>query len=143
MSFEEKIKQMKTKMFEIISTEEITYLKDIDKRIKINKYGKFNYYKIYDFNHSKIWNFIYKLEENKVYTLIPFLSKNDRPDEPYIVLSQQILITYNSNPILLTKFINNKINETFDLYNINKIEDITIIFKFKSVKINFNEHNSF
>jgi len=143
MSFEEKIKQMKTKMFEIISTEEITYLKDIDKRIKINKYGKFNYYKIYEFNHKKIWNFIYELEENKVYTLIPFISKNDRPDEPTIMLSQQILITYNSNPILLTKYINNKINETFDLYNIEMIEDIKIIFKFKSIEIKFNEHNSF
>ena len=134
---------MKIKMFNFISTKEITYLKDLDKRIKINKYGKFNYYKIYEFNHSKFWNFISELEDNKVYTLIPFISKNDRPNEPYIVLSQQILIIYNTNPMILTKFIDNKIIDTINLYNINKIEDAIIIFKFKSVKIEFNEHNSF
>jgi len=134
---------MKNKMFDIISTKEITYLKDFDRRIHINKYGKFNYYKIYNFNHSKIWNFIYELEEDKVYTLIPFLSANDRPDEPYIILSQQILVTYNSNPVLLTNYINNKISDTINLYNINKLEDVTIIFKFKKVEINFNKHVSF
>jgi len=35
MTFQEKVKEMQTKMFEIISTKEITYLKDLDKRIKI------------------------------------------------------------------------------------------------------------
>ena len=48
-----------------------------------------------------------------MYTLILFISKNDRPDEPYIVLSQQILITYNSNPLLLTNYINNSIFRIF------------------------------
>src|ERR1700704_1512004 len=134
MSFEENIQEMNIKMFKIISTKEINYLKDLDKRIHINKYGKFNHYKIY--------NFIYELEEDKVYTLIPFISKNDRPDEPYIILSQQILVTYNSNPVLLTNYINNKISDTINLYNINKLE-VTIIFKFKKLKFNFNEHNSF
>jgi hypothetical protein len=52
------------------------------------------------------------------------------------------LVTYNSNPVLLTNYINNKINDTINLYNINKLE-VTIIFKYKSVEIKFNEHNSF
>jgi len=45
---------MKIKMFEIISTKEITYLKDLDNRIRINKYGKFNYYKLNELSNSKI-----------------------------------------------------------------------------------------
>ena len=53
MSFEQKLQEMKIKMFEIISTKEITYLKDLDNRIYIDKFGKFNYYKIYNFNHKK------------------------------------------------------------------------------------------
>jgi len=142
MTFKQKLQEMNIKMFNIISTKEITYLKELDKRIQIDKKGKFNYYKIFDFNHSKIWNFIYKIEENKVYTLIPFISKNDRPDEPYIILSQQILITYNSNPLLITNYINNKINDTINLYNINRLEAV-IIFKYKQVEINFNKYNSF
>jgi len=142
MTFQDKINEMKTKMFDIISTKEITYLKDLDKRIKINKFGKFNYWRIYEDRNSKVWQFLSELEDNKVYTLILMFSKNNRPDEPYITLSQQILITSKSNSLLMTYFINNKLKETINLYNISELEGI-IIFKFKPVKINFNEHNTF
>jgi hypothetical protein len=43
MTFQEKVKEIQTKMFDIISIKEITYLKDLDKRIKLNLYGRFNY----------------------------------------------------------------------------------------------------
>jgi hypothetical protein len=78
-----------------------------------------------------------------VYTLIPFISANDRPDEPYIILSQQILITDKSSILLFSDYINNKIIDTINLYNINNLENITFIFKYKSIKINFNESKSF
>jgi hypothetical protein len=54
MTINQKVQEMIKKMFEIISTKEITYLKDLDKRININKYGKYYHYKIYEFNNSKI-----------------------------------------------------------------------------------------
>jgi hypothetical protein len=54
MNFNEKVKQMNKLMFDIISKKEITYLKDLDKRININKYGKFYYYKMNEFNNSKV-----------------------------------------------------------------------------------------
>ncbi len=143
MKFEENIQQMNNKMFEIISTKEITYLKDLDKRININKYGKFNYYKLNEISNSKIWNFLHELDDNKVYTLIPFISANDTPDEPYIILSQQILITHNSNTLLIANYINNKIIDTINLYHITKLEEVKIIFKYKPIKFKFNEFKSF
>ena len=142
MNFNEKVKEMNKIMFNIISTKDITYLKDLDKRINFNKYGKFNYWKLYELNNSKIWQILYELDDNKVYTLIPMFSKNNRPDEPYIILSQQILVTSNSNSILLFEYINNKIINTIDLYNIKDLEGV-FIFKYKEVKIKFNELNSF
>lgn len=142
MTFQEKVKEMQTKMFEIISTKEITYLKDLDKRIKINKYGKFNYWKIYESRNSKILQFFSQLEDNKVYIIIPMFSKNDRPDEPFITLSQQFLVTSNSNSLLTSDFVNNKIQDTINLYNIKELEGV-LIFKYKQVEINFEEYNSF
>jgi len=138
MTFNEKVKEIQTKMFDIISTKEITYLKDLDKIIKLNKYGRFNYWRIYEITNSKIWAFLNELEDNRVYTLIPYISANDRPDEPFIVLSQQILITSNSNSLLLCDYINNKIYNTKNLYNITELEGV-LIFKFKQVKIEFND----
>jgi hypothetical protein len=75
--------------------------------------------------------------------LIPLISANNRPDEPYIILSQQILITNNSNSLLISEYINNKIIDTMNLYNINSLENTTLIFKYKSIKINFNEYDKF
>jgi hypothetical protein len=138
MTFQEKVKEIQTKMFDIISTKNITYLKDLDKRIKLNLYGKFHYWRIYEIRNYKIWSFLSNLEDNKVYTLIPYISANDRRDEPYIVLSQQILITSNSNINLLTEFITNNINNTKYLYNITELEGV-IIFKYKQVKIDFQD----
>ena len=137
MSLQDKIKEMQTKMFEIISTKEITYLKDLDKRIKLNLYGRFNYWRIYEIRNSKFWSFLNELEDNKVYTLIPYISANDRPDEPFIVLSKQILITSNSNSLLLQDYINSKILNTVNLYNITELNGV-LIFKYKSVKIEFH-----
>nr|YP_009715270.1 hypothetical protein [Russula subnigricans]QGK88076.1 hypothetical protein [Russula subnigricans] len=106
MNFNEKIKLMNNKLFELISTEEITYLKDLDGRISLNKDGKFNYHKISEINVNKTWSYLYELEDNSIYTLIPLFSSQDRSDDPYIILSKQILITNNSSSLLLTKFIN-------------------------------------
>lgn len=136
MTFQDKVKQMQTKMFEIISTKEITHLKDLDKRIKLNLYGKFYYWRIYEIKNSKILSFLNELEDNKVYTLIPYISANDKTNEPFIVLSQQILITSNSNSLLINDYINDKIKDTINLYNITELEGV-LIFKYKQVKIEF------
>lgn len=144
MSFEQKLELLKTKMFEIISTKQITFLKELDNRITINKFGKFYFHKFLEITSSNIWRFfLYRLDENKVYTLIPFISANNKPDEPYIILSQQILITTKSDPILISKYINNKISDAVDLYNIQNLNDLNIIFKYKQVEISFEENNKF
>jgi len=54
MTFEQKIQQLKTKMFDVISIKEITFLKDLDTRISINKNGKFYYHKFLETNSSNI-----------------------------------------------------------------------------------------
>jgi len=53
MNLKEKLELMKTKMFELISTKEITLLKELDNRIKINKFGKY-YYKNLHLHYSNI-----------------------------------------------------------------------------------------
>lgn len=142
MTFKEKIELMKTKMFDLISTKEITFLNELDKRIKINKFGKF-YYKNLEFGYTEIWRFLLELEDNKVYVIIPLLSKNSRPDQPYIVLSHQILITNNSKAMLLAKYISSKFNEVTDLYGITDPDNLSLVFKYKQININFNEHSKF
>jgi hypothetical protein len=68
----------------------------MDKRIDINKFGKFYCYNCSELDGNTVWRFLNELEFNRIYTFIPFISVNSRPDEPYIILSQQILVSSNS-----------------------------------------------
>jgi len=88
MTFKDKLELIQTKMFELISTKEITLLKELDNRIKINKFGKYNYKNLH-LHYSNIWRFLNDLESNKIYVIIPLLSRNSRPDQPYILLPSE------------------------------------------------------
>jgi len=143
MNFEQKIQEMNNKMFDILSTKEISFLNDLDTRIKIIKDGKFKYYKMLYLELDDIKNFLNNLDHDKIYTLIPFISVNNRSDEPYTVLSRQILITRNSKPVLINNYANNKINKAFELFNSDIKNSYYTIFKYKQVKINFKEFSSF
>jgi hypothetical protein len=44
MTFQDKLKELKQEIFNLISTKEITFLYKLDKRIDVNRLGKFNYY---------------------------------------------------------------------------------------------------
>jgi hypothetical protein len=152
MNFQEKIESLKNNIFKLISTKELTFLKDLDKRILINKKGKF-YYKSNNYNYNyedflelnpyNIARFFKDLDDKKIYTLIPFITINNRINEPYIILSQQILITNNSNTLLISNYINTKIEQSFDLFNINELPKFNIILKYKQVDIEFQEYKNF
>jgi hypothetical protein len=150
MSFQEKIQQLKDNIFKLISTKEITFLKDLDRRITIIKIGKFYYntnnYNFEDFfelNPNNTSRFLKQLNDNKIYTLIPFISINNKIDEPYMILSPQILVTNHSNGLLISDYINIKIEQSFDLFNIYKLARFNIIFKYKQIEFEFEQHKKF
>jgi hypothetical protein len=59
---------------------------------------------------------------------------NNRPNEPYIILSQQILVTRKSSSQLIALYLNRKIQSAINLYHIQQLE-FFITFKYKEVEI--------
>jgi|GEM_PF-2533937 hypothetical protein len=94
----------------LISTKEITLLKELNKHIHINKQGKFSYKNIPSLQFMAIINFINKLEDGEIYTIIPMISMFGKDNDPYIVISKQILLTKHSSPQLIYDFINYKLD---------------------------------
>ena len=45
--------------------------------------------------------------------------------------------------MLIAKYLEAKINETEDLYGIDDIDNLNLVFKFKEINIEFNEHIKF
>jgi hypothetical protein len=69
MTFQQKLELMKTKMFDLISNKEITFLKDLDKKIIINKNGHYKYFKCRELCNNNILKYLNQLEDNKIYIL--------------------------------------------------------------------------
>lgn len=93
-------------LLQLISRNSITLLKDLDKHIFIIKEGKFNYKNIPSLQFNGVKNFIDKLEEGQIYTVIPLISMFGKDNDPHIVLSKQLLVTKYSNPQLIYDFLN-------------------------------------
>lgn len=147
MTFQEKIQQLKQKMFDAISTKDISFLWNLDKRIDVNKFGKFSYHNFIEFDSGEMVRFLSDLEIGKIYAVIPILSKNVTPDEPFIVLSQTFLITIKSNHRIILEYINQKIFDSEDWYSIERYKtgesDLRVTFKYKEVKFDYKEFSQF
>jgi hypothetical protein len=143
MNYNQKVLEMNQKLFDLISVKEISFINEIDYRIDIIKNGKFKHYRFFCIDEYHIKNFLNNLDDNKVYSLIPFISINQRIDQPYMVLSQTILVTKQSNHLLIYNYLHNKIDDFVNLFNIDSLNAYYTIFKYKSVEINFNEYIKF
>ena len=120
------------------SNNQITLLKDINKIIKTDKNGKFSYFYIPNFQINEIKNFINKLEVDSLYTLIPMISIYGKDEEPYLILSKQILVTNYSNHLTISNFISNQLEIALNDFNFKLDRKYHfLIFKFKKINVLF------
>lgn len=118
------------------TTTKISFLKDINKDIYINKSWKFYYFKIFRIDLDHISNFIYNLKDNEIYIINPIISINCQSTHPHVNLSEQFLITNESNPILINDFL----LDQFQLFRTQfEFHDdfYFLILKYKIVKLNY------
>lgn len=76
-----------------ISTNDISFLTDLNKTIDVDKKGKSYYFKMYRINKEEIDNFILNLDDDKIYLINPLISKHGKYSDPYINLSRQFLVS--------------------------------------------------
>lgn len=127
-----------------MSITNITYLKDIIP----NKFFLFSNYEsvfLYFTDIIEIKQFLQELEMDKVYVVtfelvVSDLIDTERP--PVIVLAEPILITKNSRPLLISKFIRNQIIRADDNYGL----DYNLLMEMKGNNLNppyiFIKYNS-
>jgi hypothetical protein len=131
-----------TQILSIISTNEITMLKDIDNVITINKNGKFKYFHIPSADKLGFINFISKLENEAVYTVIPLISMLAKDNEPHIILSKQILVANNSSAKIIHDYFTLKLDQAILDFGITNLENANyyyLILKYKKVHFDFSK----
>lgn len=118
-----------------ISIRDISFVFEVNKKIDINKFDKPYYFEMFRIELDYITNFINNLRDNEVYLINPKISIN-HTSNPYLSLSNQFLVTNNSNPELITNFLNFRLDiarEDFKFVN----DYYWLIFKYKRVELNY------
>jgi hypothetical protein len=60
---------------------------------------------------------------------------NNKHDEPSVILSQQILVTRNSNSQIIALYLNRKIQSAINSFKMNNLEEFFVTFKYKEIDI--------
>ena len=124
-----------------ISTNNITFLGDLDRSTYIEKNERSMYVKIPDFCLNKLDNFILSLEFNNIYILNPSLSITCNSQHPIVCLSRPFLITNNSNSKLIHDYLHNQsliFYKQFDAY-IASEKICYLLFNYKKTVIKIKE----
>lgn len=127
------------KFLKLISVNDITFLSDIHKDFFIDKSSKSEHFYIQSFEMDYFKDFIFNLDSNSLYTVIPLISINHDVDRPYLVLSKSILITKYSNYDEFHRYILTKYRNTKEDFGITNVKNLTIIFKVKRVKFDISQ----
>jgi hypothetical protein len=128
------------KFIENLCTKQIDFISNIPKEIYIDKRGQALYFKMFGLEINKINNFIYNISDNEVLLIIPFITKTNTIKDPYICLSSQFLLSNNSDPILIYRFLSEQLNKAYEDYMIDhdKLE-YSLYFKHKKVNLTYKE----
>jgi hypothetical protein len=87
------------------------------------------------------YNFITNLNSNSLYTVIPMISINNNPNEPYMVLSRSILVSKYSSYRMIQYYIYAKYLKSLEDFGIDNLEDYTLVFKYKKVRLDIDQIN--
>jgi len=120
----------------LISSKDITFMSDIPKTLLVDKSGEFKLLANLNFEPKWTREFLTSLKSESLYTLTPFWSVTGNKDEPYFILSKQLLVTKYSDPTKVNKFLASKLVNTIEQFGItNRIEIYHLIFKYKEIKV--------
>jgi hypothetical protein len=126
---------MNLELLKNTSNNKITFLSDINHYVEKNKSGKFKYFINYNFDIKLIKEFIDTLNPFSLYVMIPLISKTGKLNDPYIILSKQILITEFSNYITVNEFLAEQLNTFLTDFELREIDNYFLIFKYKKISL--------
>jgi hypothetical protein len=101
----------------------------------------FNYKNIPYFQQIHILNFINRLDDNSIYTIIPLISIFGKDDDPYIIISKQILVGKFSSSEVIYDHLYDRMLIAIQQFGINNLENgnkFYLVFKYKKIYLDFN-----
>ena len=115
-----------------ISQTKITFLADIHRSFHLDKSNKYFYFDLIGWREEQISNFLQLIvKDNELCLVFPFISTTRNPSDAYLRLSDQFLVTNNSNTKLISNYIDNQWNNS--QFQISEGTPAHLYFKYKKV----------
>jgi hypothetical protein len=122
-----------------VSSTKVNFLSDINKGLFINKFNKSNYFSIRFNDKINYLNFINSLDGLSLYMVVPIISITGNPNKLYMVLGRSFLVTSYSSTEIVYNYIIDQYTEASEEYNLEKLEDYIITFKYKKIIIDLDQ----
>lgn len=116
-----------------ITKTHISFLSTIDKNLQIDKSKKYYYFNLYSWRLEIITRFISEIKDNDIYLIFPFITTTKRPNDAYLRLSDQFLVTNESNPKLISDYLESQWN--YSGFEFSEDTQAWLYFKYKKVFI--------
>ena len=127
------------RIYDLISTKNITFIRDIQPNVKVCGEGQYKFYdsKFTQFeliNINEINNFLNLIDNDSIYQLILFISPLKTNENPWLTLSKIFLVTKFSNASLITDYINNQYKKAYFDFRMNPTH-VTLTIKYRKVTL--------
>jgi hypothetical protein len=83
-------------------------MKDLNDFFSVSPRGKYKYFSTYSYDVQHLVDFLQLLDEDTIYIVIPFISKEGRLNDPFLILSRQILVTKSSSIDVIRTYLFNQ-----------------------------------
>lgn len=114
----------------------VTYLSEQVANKKLFKIGYYHFFKIPNLELGGLKDFLQILDFNKAYVVLPLLASEQTIGEgPILSLSKQLLVTRNSNPVIISNFLFTQIELACMNYGMDNIGNYTVVFKFRPISL--------
>jgi hypothetical protein len=114
----------------------VTFLSEQVQNKKLFKIGYYHFFKIPQLELDVLKDFLQILDFNKAYIVLPILTTPGTTGSDAILsLSKQILVTRDSNPIIISNFLMNQIEMACSNYGIENLENFLVVFKFRPLSL--------
>src|SRR5579859_2389009 len=118
------------------SNKNITFLSEQVGNKKLFQILYYHFFKIPNLELGILKYFLQILDFNKAYIVLPILATSETTGSgPILSLSKQILVTRDSNPLMIRNFLLTQIEMACSNYGIADLGNYTVVFKFRPIAL--------
>jgi hypothetical protein len=124
-------------LYNSLTVNKITFMKDLNDFFEISPKSKYKYFNLFRFEIKEISDFLYYLEDENIYIVIPMITVSKSLDDPVFILSRQFFVSNNSNSVIIQNYLSKQLEIAREQFNMD-LQEHNMFFKYRKVFVSRN-----